>query len=342
MPGGFTQQYPPCIRNVATNTVSPIPCMEVNGAINYGGSLDTSLTGTTLGSGNASDILLNALNGGSGSANTNTNTNTTTNTPSVTVSVSDTLLNQSQSSQTGSGQTTSVQGAPTSGTQTSGQKPTQAQLTLALQQQGLSPTDARKAAEALLQGDISVEDLGATIVVRSRDPNSNTEVVGFYGGSTFNPGQSRSLIGRLCASRPWSGGFFSAVITPSFFDGLCRRAGYQVGESIVTASGGTTVRRPTITIRQPALQVATSSTVLEPEVDIWANPENVRLGTRTYVYWTTRNVESCKETGPSFSQNTLSGGAATVPISDASTFTIECVTPDGKKVTDSVRVNLAI
>jgi hypothetical protein len=217
---------------------------------------------------------------------------------------------------------------------------TQAQLELVLQQQGLSPAQAKEAAEALLQGDIALGDSGATIFARSRDPNSNTEVVGFYGGSTFGSGQSLSLIGRICRARPWANGFFRLIITPTFFDGLCNRAGYQVGNVIITP-GGATGKRPTITITQPKV-APKKEEPLEPYVDIWADPPNVRLGTRTYIFWNTRFVESCKETGPSFEQTTLSGGAATVPISDASTFTITCQTKDGKTITDSTQVNLAL
>lgn len=320
----LAQQHPPCVVNPATKTISPIPCQEASGAINYGGTSETGIPSASGLGGSTSELLLNALGGGSGLGDVGKNTN-----------VSD-ILNQ-QGIKTESEENPANTAATT--------EMTEAQLTLALQQQGLTPDDAKNTAKALLQGDVAIGESGATIYVRSRDPSSNTEVVGFYGGSTFTPRQSQSLIGRLCASRPWASGLVSAIVSPTFFDGLCQRVGYQVGELVLNPSSPTAggVKSTTITITQPKTQRATTTTAaVQPEVDIWADPPNVRLGTRTYIFWNTRGVTSCKESGPNFSQATLSGGAATVPISDASTFTIECQTADGQILTDSVRVNLAI
>jgi hypothetical protein len=79
-------------------------------------------------------------------------------------------------------------------------------------------------------------------------------------------------------------------------------------------------------------------------VDIWAVPAAVPLGARTTIFWNTQGVTNCTETSPdgSFNQNSLSGGAATVPITGATTFSISCDAPDGSHVTGYVVVNLAI
>ncbi|MBI2025510.1 hypothetical protein HYT04_01845 [Candidatus Kaiserbacteria bacterium] len=73
-------------------------------------------------------------------------------------------------------------------------------------------------------------------------------------------------------------------------------------------------------------------------------PDKVPLGTRTSVFWNTKGVEQCSITSPdgSFNENSLSGGAATVPLSGPTTFTISCLTAAGTPVTDYVTVQLAI
>lgn len=314
-----SQLYPACVRNTATNTVSPIPCTETNGTVNYGTGT-TGTTGTGSINGNTSDILLNALDGGSGSietgapaTTTNTNVNTNSNTNSVTTDVT---------------------------------TPTQSTVIIQGGQAGVQPSSQLSQQQGMLQGDIVVGGTGGMLYVRSRDPQSNTEVAGFFGGNTIGQQQSSSLIGNMCSTRPWSGGLLGGLITPGFFDGLCQRFGYQVGAIPVTSSGTGSVvpRKPTITITQQPVTPAVGAepAVLQPMADIWANPASVRLGARTYIFWSTRDVESCVVSGPSFSHNTLSGGASTVPLSDASTFTIECKTADSQTVRDSVRVNLAL
>lgn len=190
-----------------------------------------------------------------------------------------------------------------------------------------------------LTGDVRLADAGATVLANLRQ--GITEVASFFGGGTFGGG-SQSALTRLCSSRPWSGGGFLASVMPdTFFDGLCRRAGYQVGA--VTTTGTPSVS--TITTQQPQTTPTVQqpqTNVIPPEADIWAEPPSVRLGARAYIFWTTKGVNTCTVTGPSFFHNTLSGAASTVSISGASTFSIECTAPDGTKVTDSVTVNLAI
>ncbi len=312
------QQYPTCVHNAATKTVSPVPCTEANGQINYGG---TSLGDLTAGGGSignsTADALLNALNGTTNNSTSGTNTNTSTTTSSAST-------------------TSSGTGAATSAASST-------QVTILSAQQGTLTSTGN---QGVLQGDVIVGQSGGMLYARSRDPGSNTEVAGFYGGNSFGQAQSLSLIGSLCSRRPWGNGIISGLISGGFFDNLCNRFGYQVGAIVVTPGSGavTASKRPKVTITQnPAPRPATTTApVQQPEVDIWANPPSVRLGTRTYIFWNTRSVESCVEAGPNFSHNTLSGGASTVPLSDASVFTIECKTPDGKTVRDTVRVNLSL
>lgn len=207
-----------------------------------------------------------------------------------------------------------------------------------------SNTATLKPAAQGLSGDIRIGNAGATIVANLRQGLS--EVAGFFGGSTGGASQALSAAGRLCSSRPWSGTFVSNLIPTSFFDGLCEWRGYQAGVVTPTANPKTTnsavVNVPTQGQPRPSATVQPQVSNVPPEVDIWAEPASVRLGTRTYIFWNTRGVTSCKESGPSFSHASLSGGASTVPISGATTFSIECLAPDNTTVKDSVSVQIAI
>lgn len=194
-----------------------------------------------------------------------------------------------------------------------------------------------------LSGDIKLGSGGATVIANFKQ--GVTDVAGFFGGSTFGGGSGQSAASRICASRPWAGsGLIASFVPNAFFDGMCSKAGYQVGIVPPQVQKQAAV---TQTAPRPVAPAASTTSVVRvntipPEVDIWAEPTSVRLGTRAYIFWNARGVDSCATQGPSFTQNSISGGASTVPISGATTFAIECVAPDGTKVTDSVTVNLAL
>lgn len=266
------------------------------------------LPGTTGGS-SVADGLLDALGGSSSQTPSN---------------VSDKLLDVTKNTPSGTQ-------APTS-TNTNTQAPATA-----------NSSSSVKAAAPGLSGDVRIGSAGATIIANLRQGMS--EVAGFFGGSTGGASQALSAAGRLCASRPWAGSFVSNVIPTSFFDGLCEWRGYQAGVAMPTNTSKTSAITPTS--GSTASQTSGNSfqpnaSNVPPEVDIWAEPASVRLGTRTYIFWNARGVASCKGSGPSFSQNTLSGGASTVPITGPTTFTIECLTTASTTVQDSVTVQIAI
>lgn len=194
-------------------------------------------------------------------------------------------------------------------------------------------------ATSKLTGVIKVGEAGATILANLRDGVS--EVAGFFGGGAFGPQASQSVVGRLCATRPWAKtGLLASLVPNAFFDTLCTKAGYQVG--VVTpqrgAGGGSTPKKAT----QPAPAKIKPGSLGPVEVDIWAEPASVRLGTRTYIFWNSKGVLDCTVTGPNFTQTGVSGGASTVPLSGATTYSIECAAPDGTKASDTVTVHLAI
>lgn len=198
---------------------------------------------------------------------------------------------------------------------------------------------------ARLTGSIKVGDAGASVLANLREGVS--EVAGFFGGSTFGGASGQSVAGRLCSSRPWArGGALAKIIPDAFFDTLCSKAGYQVGVNTPAASSpaASTTKKSSTTKTSTSTQAEPKKPVdLGPvEIDIWAEPASVRLGTRTYVFWKSKGVLDCTVTGPNFTQSTLSGGASTVPISGPTTYSLSCSKPDGTKATDSVTVKLAL
>ena len=195
-----------------------------------------------------------------------------------------------------------------------------------------------------ISGDIKVTNSGATVQVNNNDTQNNSVVAGFYGANSTS--EPQGLAATWCKTRPWASNFLGKIIPTTFFDSLCTLRGFPVGQLAPTRPG--TARpivrpqpRPTTTT-----VVASTSTrpYIPPEVNIWAVPSKVPLGARTNIYWNTKGVDTCTEASPdgSFTQNSLSGGAATVPLSGPTTYTISCITPSGDHVTNYATVNMSI
>ena len=267
--------------------------------------------GSTTGSSAATDLISSLLGGTYGTNNTQQTTQTT--------------------------QTTSG----TQGTQTTQTTGTQASSTTTA---GSLYAGGTPALVPGVSGDIQYSSSSVTVLVNNVDDKTGTQVAGFYG--TDAGGQPTGIISGMCQSRPWATNFLSFIIPATFFDSLCELRGYKVG-TVVQAAPPThaastpKVTKPAATTTTP---VATSTgPYVEPQADIWAVPAKVPLGARTTVFWNAKGVTSCDETSPdgSFSQHSLSGGAATVPLSGPTTYTISCLTPKGDHVTNYVTVNLS-
>lgn len=194
-----------------------------------------------------------------------------------------------------------------------------------------------------LSGDIRYSDTRVTVLVNDVDTKSGTQVAGFYGVPAN--GAPQGVIGQLCSSRPWTANFISFIVPASFFDSLCTLRGYKVGAPNPTPVPVTTTVKstPKPTAKPTVTPTPVPTPTIPPKADIWATPASVSLGARTTVFWNAVGVTSCTETSPdgSFSQTTLSGGAATVPLSGPTTYTISCLTPSGDHITNYVTVNLS-
>lgn len=197
--------------------------------------------------------------------------------------------------------------------------------------------------QAGTQGNIEITPTRATLIARTRDTGANTEVAGFYGSTVSGGAQPQGLVAKMCQSRPWATSIVTYVIPPSFFDSLCAWRGYQVGAP-TPPSPPVIVQQVRQTPSTSTSQTPPPASTVAPEVEIWAVPEKVPLGSRTTIFWNTKGVDSCTVISPdgSFNEHALSGGAATVPLTGATTFVISCLTSDEKPITDYVTVNLSI
>lgn len=245
--------------------------------------------------------------------------------------------------------------------------------------------------------------------------DSGASPVGGFNGAANQAPQSSGALTSLCADRPWSRSVVARFISPSLFDGLCTRFGYQVGtptlpvsqQAFNTSAAENTAQQQATQARNPNARVigmtcapevirkgspvelrfscgnekltgvagfsvvASSDTsavvrpqtntqygircgagivyscavrVVDPQLKLWSEPKTVSLGARAQLYWSTKDVqsESCTVVGPSFSEKGPQGGAATVPINDASTYTLTCTGLDGVPIQQSYTVDLSI
>ncbi len=199
-------------------------------------------------------------------------------------------------------------------------------------------------ATSVNSADIQLTSTGVTIISGGvRDPSRNMGVSAFFGADTQAGAPSQNLAERICLVRPWQNPLITARIQPSIFDGLCTAKGFRAGVSVAAASA---VAKPA----PPKTPAATSTPATQPAVPavppavaVWAVPASVPIGTRTSIFWNSRGVASCLLTSPdgSFSQNTLSGSASTVPLTGPTVYTISCLTPDGSHVTNFVKVDIS-
>lgn len=300
------------------HTPSSDPCAR------YVSLTSNLINNSNLSTTNGANNLLQALNGGTGDSgsgavsvtitnnNTNTNTNTDTNANNADNNTSVDIITRGASSST-NGVTISGAGFPVL----------------------LAPVGGTT-------GDIQFTGNGATVIAGSVDAQSNTTIAGFYGSDTFGTQEPQGIAAQMCQNRPWANNFLSVVIPSAFFDSLCAWRGYQVG--MPSPASAPVLQQTPVTQSPGAASTASQQPSIQPKVDIWAVPASVPLATRTTIYWNTQSVTDCtvSSSDGNFNQSSSSGGAATVPLTGSTTFTISCSAADGSPVTDSTIVDIAI
>lgn len=132
-------------------------------------------------------------------------------------------------------------------------------------------------------------DTDATVEV-SYDSDGKSGIVGFYGVSGVKSaasGVSNSIVGRLCATRPWATGLVASVISPSFFDKVCARFGYAPKLRLVEAAGAPV--DTALASRQAIARMKAAATgnaaPKKKEVGISCTPGVVREGGSATLEW---------------------------------------------------------
>jgi hypothetical protein len=213
-----------------------------------------------------------------------------------------------------------------------------------------------------IHGDIKVDLDGATAFASNQDQLDNQTVAAFYGIEGMNVDPNAVAV-RMCLTRPWVTNFLASIAPPAFFDGLCNLHGLNVTTAI-RASASSNAGPPSMSVDaasvSKASQVSKAHTIVAtttatttpvgytgpdvpPQVQIWAVPTTVSSGSRSSLFWNTQGVYNCKITNPdgSFSQNTLSGGAATLALTADTTYTISCLKPDNTPDTAYTTIKIA-
>lgn len=199
------------------------------------------------------------------------------------------------------------------------------------------------------RSEFRITPTSATLEAGFRDDTANVETSAFFG--TGSGAGTPSPAQRLCLVRPWQHPIVSTYLHASLFDSLCTNRGFAAGVSatpdapVVPAPARRSSTPPASkTTVKPTSTPAYTGPYVEPSIDIWAVPSRVSIGSRTSIYWYSKGVVSCTVTSPdgSFKQGGLSNlyGASTVPLSDTTVFSLSCLTPDNRPITDYVTVNV--
>lgn len=106
----------------------------------------------------------------------------------------------------------------------------------------------------------------------------STGVAGFYGDAN-DKNINLSMMGRICVSRPWSGGLLSKIIPEAFFDGLCKIGGYHIG----ALPGGKEAVNATDLVNQAAQRSAMEEEPLAKKKGILCKPPVLRQGAQAII-----------------------------------------------------------
>lgn len=188
-----------------------------------------------------------------------------------------------------------------------------------------------------ISGDLKIIGTAVTAFVSNRDAVNNAQVSGFYGRSAPTQAAAVQVVTMMCRTRPWASNFLSFIVPATFFDSICTLRGFPVGQPAAKGGSKTTgVGGKSKTTPPPP------PPYVKPKVDVWAVPESVRSGFRASIFWQASGVKSCTIASADglFSESSLSGHAASAPLTNATTFTMTCETATSSPVVDRVTVNV--
>jgi hypothetical protein len=273
-----------CVQYTPSSVPTADPCSYY---VPGSGSTTSDLFGTTNGS-DAASQLISSLSGSTDTVGSNTNSNTDTNT------------NTNTNTATASTNQNLSPGVSASVSQTAF---------------GSSPGGA---------GDIQIlSGNKVTVLVSNRDVGANRQTSGLYGFTAVADRPPETIFTVLCQARPWAVGFLATILAPVYLDSLCTSHGYSITPPppppILTQTSVSAAPQATTTPAVPQY--------LGPlTAEIWASPPSISSGSRASIFWNSTGALSCKVSSSDnvLTAVTLSGSAASQPLTRNTTFSIAC------------------
>jgi len=161
--------------------------------------------------------------------------------------------------------------------------------------------------QVVINTDTSIQEEGdsVTLVSSGVEEQTNTGIGGFFSflrAPVQQPeAQQTTVVGRLCAARPWESSFVSRIFLSQFFDGLCVQRGFTLTQSTETA--------------------ATTTTPAEAGTPQLICPAQVRAGEAARIEWSCGNVLSA---GVGFETNGWPRGNTTIVAKEDVTLELQC------------------
>jgi len=192
------------------------------------------------------------------------------------------------------------------------------------------------------KSNVFINHTGATIQAGVSDAERNIEFVAFFGANVPRLTDPENVVARHCIVRPWQNPLISYVIPYPIFDKLCQARKLIVGVPLPPPPPRPVKKAAAVPSTLATTTAATSTSVIIAKADIWTVPEVVASGERTSIFWNASGVVGCdlRSSDGIFSGDTISGSAASAPITGTTVFAISCLTADDVRVSNSVTVNV--
>ncbi|HEY4514051.1 MAG TPA: hypothetical protein VJH69_01870 [Candidatus Paceibacterota bacterium] len=193
-----------------------------------------------------------------------------------------------------------------------------------------------------IKSDVFVNHTGATIQAGVSDAERNIEFVAFFGANVPRLTDPENVVARHCIVRPWQNPLISYVIPYPIFDKLCNARKMIVGVPLPPPPPPPVKKAAVASAPATPTAATSTTTVILAKTDIWAVPATVASGERTSIFWNASGVVGCDLRGSDgiFSGDTISGSAASAPITGPTVFAISCLTADDVRVSNSVTVKV--
>jgi hypothetical protein len=148
-----------------------------------------------------------------------------------------------------------------------------------------------------------------TVSISGIEEKTDTSIGGFF-GRFFNTGEQQvqadkgnTFFGRLCTARPWQATFVTRIFSASFFDSLCIRQGYALGNV-----------KENIGIFQANVSGEAGKVTL-------VCPDYIPIGQQATIEW---NCVGSQSSGSGFDTGGQSSGRVLIEPTDTATYALRC------------------